>query len=138
MKRRHDETAEGAAQDACVRTKPLVLVISSVLALALAGCTIVQGGPPEPLEPLDRTSVGSLSEAPAATLAPGAYAAAHRALALEQTEWRDADSGAWGTVRRTGPDDERACTPAELSVHDYRGARVESHVLCPARTAMIP
>lgn len=132
MMRRHGETG-GNVRGACVR---FALLVSAVM---LAGCTIVQGGPPELLDPLDRTSVGSLDDAPRpAALAPGAYAAAHRALALEETEWRDAASGAWGTVRRTGPDDERACTPAELSVHDYRGARVETHVLCPVRTAMIP
>ena len=92
---------------------------------------IARGGP----EPLNGDVVGTL----ASSSTDAVSLAAHRALILEQGEWREDASGAWGTVRRTGPDDARACTPAELTVHDYRGARVEQRTLCPPPiAAMVP
>ena len=110
------------------RIAPAVMLVAM---FGTTGCTIVRGGGPEPLDAL---SVGTLEPGASApgTATPAIFAAAGRALALGEPEWLEARSGAWGTVRRTGPDDERACTPAELTVHDYRGVRVERHALCPA------
>ena len=99
--------------------------------IVLGGCTISPGG--RTPEPLDALSVGTLA------LGSPIDVAAQRALAHGTGEWRDARSGAWGTVRRTGPDDADACTPAELTVHDYAGARVEARTLCPpSRFALDP
>ena len=104
------------------------MVVAVLSAGALTACTIARGEP----EPLDALTVGSTPRAAdLGSATPAIFAAAHRALVLERSEWQDGPTGAWGTVRRTGPDDERSCIPAELTVHDYRGVRVESHVLCP-------
>lgn len=104
-----------------------------LLALSLGGCIVARGGP----ELLDGDVVGALESVIGPT--DPVSLAAHRALVLEKAEWRDDGSGAWGTVRRLGPDDERACTPAELTVYDYRGARVEERTLCPPPpAAMVP
>ena len=108
--------------------------------LAASACTVVRGGPPEPLDALTVGAVGpndgvgsqdGVGAEAQSVMTPGMVLAATRALALERAEWQHDASGGWGTVRRTGPDDERACTPAELTVHDYRGARVERRTLCP-------
>ena len=121
---RVDRRREGRA------VRAVRLCALAAMAIVLAACTVARGGP----EPLDALSLGTLDpvaqETPASAT-PAIFAVAARALALGESEWLEAGSGAWGTVRRTGPDDERACTPAELVVHDYRGVRVENHDLCP-------
>ena len=97
----------------------------ATLALALAtGCTF--GGGATDLSPTDSDdrAVGRLPEPDAISVV------AFRALANGETEWVESVSGAVGTVEGRGVPDGLGCLPAELTIHDFSGLRIEERRLC--------
>ena len=100
--------------------------LTAMLALLLAtGCTF--GGSATELMPVDPDdrAVGRLPEPDAISVV------AFRALANGESEWIETVSGAVGTVEGRGAPDGLGCLPAELTIHDFSGLRIEERRLCP-------